>query len=34
MFLRYKWRYFSIGLDNGLSPNRQQAIVWTNDGLV
>ena len=20
----------SIGLDNGLAPNRQQAIIWTN----
>ena len=23
-----------IGSDNGLSPNRWQAILWTNDGLV
>ena len=22
-----------IGLDNGLAPNRRQAIIWTNDGL-
>ena len=21
-----------IGSDNGLPPNRQQAIIWTNDG--
>ena len=21
-----------IGLDNGLSPGRRQAIIWTNDG--
>ena len=21
----------SIGLDNGLAPNRRQAIIWTND---
>ena len=20
-----------MGLDNGLAPNRQQAIIWTND---
>ena len=24
------WQYHSIGLDNGLAPNRQQAIIWTN----
>ena len=23
-----------IGLDNGLSPDRRQAIIWTNDGLL
>ena len=23
-----------IGSDNGLAPNRRQAIIWTNDGLV
>ena len=23
-----------IGSDNGLSPNRRQAIIWTNDGLL
>ena len=22
----------SIGLDNGIAPNRQQAIIWTNVG--
>ena len=22
------------GSDNGLSPDRRQAIIWTNDGLV
>ena len=26
--------YASIGSDNGLVPNRRQAIIWTNDGLV
>ena len=24
--------YSSIGLDNGLAPDRWQAIIWTNDG--
>ena len=28
------WQYIIIGSDNGLAPNRQQAIIWTNDGLV
>ena len=28
------WQYVIIGLDNGLAPNRRQAIIWTNDGLV
>ena len=23
-----------IGSDNGLSPNRRQAIIWTNTGLL
>ena len=23
-----------IGLDNGLSPGRHQAIIWTNDGIL
>ena len=23
-----------IGLDNGLSPDRRQAIIWTNDGIL
>ena len=23
-----------IGSDNGLSPGRRQAIIWTNDGLL
>ena len=38
--LRFHWRLFprsnkqysSIGSDFGLSPARQQAIIWTNDG--
>ena len=24
----------TIGLDNGLSPDRHQAIIWTNAGLL
>ena len=28
------WQYASIGSDNGLAPNRRQAIIWTNAGLV
>ena len=24
----------SIGSDNGLTPGRRQAIIWTNDGLL
>ena len=24
------WQYPSIGLENGLAPNRWQAIIWTN----
>ena len=23
-----------IGSDNGLSPERRQAIIWTNDGIL
>ena len=26
------WQYTIIGSGNGLSPNRQQAIIWTNGG--
>ena len=33
--LKFNWSLFlrvqsSIGLDNGLVPNRRQAITWTN----
>ena len=28
------WQYVIIGSDNGLAPNRRQAIIWTSDGLV
>ena len=30
----YNQQFSSIGSDNGLAPNRRQAIIWTNDGLV
>ena len=33
-YLGSNWQYVIIGLDNGLAPNRRQAIIWTNDGLV
>ena len=25
------WQYANIGSDNGLVPNRRQAIIWTSD---
>ena len=28
---RLKWQYTIIGQDNGLAPNRRQAIIWTKD---
>ena len=28
------WQYASIGSNNGLALTTQQAIIWTNDGLV
>ena len=28
--LGYSWPYGSIGSDNGLAPNKRQAIIWTN----
>ena len=28
------WQYDSIGSDNGLAPNRRQAIIWTNVGML
>ena len=28
------WQQTSVGSDDGLEPNRQQAIIWTNDGIV
>ena len=26
----FNWQQTSTGLDNGLAPNRRQAIIWTN----
>ena len=34
MFRGSNWQYGSISSDNSLAPNRRQAIIWTNDGLV
>ena len=28
------FEYVIIGLDDGLVPDRRQAIIWANDGLV
>ena len=28
------WQYISTGADNGLLPDRQEGIIWTNGGLV
>ena len=33
-FQRSNWQKAIIGSDNGLAPNRRQAIIWTNGGLV
>ena len=30
----FSQQYVSIDWGNGLAPNRRQAIIWTNDGLV
>ena len=32
--LESNWQMMMIGSDNGLALNRQQIIIWTNDGLV
>ena len=31
--LESNWQKYSIGWDNGLAPNRRQAIIWTNNCL-
>ena len=28
------WQYVIIDSDNGLVPDRRQALIWTKDGLV
>ena len=28
------WQYGNIGSDNALAPNRRQAIIWTNVGML
>ena len=33
LFLGVQLIIFQLGSDNGLSPTRRQAIIWTNDGL-
>ena len=33
-YLGSNWQYPSIGLDNGLAPNRWQAIIWTTADLI
>ena len=39
-FIEAEWRVYTslkqaiIGLDNGLSPGRRQAIIWTNAGIL
>ena len=30
----WQWQWVSMGSENGLAPNRWQAIIWTNSGLV
>ena len=32
LFLGFELTRFTIGSDNGLAPNRRQAITWNNDG--
>ena len=40
VFIEAEWRihasvkYISIASDNGLSPERHQAIIWTNAGML
>ena len=33
-YQRCSQQWSNIGSDNGLAPNRRQAIIWTNDGLI
>ena len=32
--LGFHWQYGSIGSDNGLAPNRRQANIWNNVGMI
>ena len=32
--LGFNWQYGSIVSDNGLAPNRRQAIIWSNVGML
>ena len=32
LFLKVQLTLSSIGSDDGVSPTRRQAIIWTNDG--
>ena len=32
--LNFTWNFFGLGSGNGLVPNRRQATIWTNDGLL
>ena len=34
MLFGFNWQYVNIGSDNGLTPNRRQAIIWCNDNPV
>ena len=39
LLIEAEWRIYAsvnliIGSDNGLSPGRRQAIIWTNDGIL
>ena len=31
---KFNYQYGNIGSNNSLAPNRRQAIIWTNDGLI
>ena len=33
-FLGSNYQFSSNGSDNGLSPDRHQAIIWTNAGIL
>ena len=41
-WLKFHWNLFpgvqltekKVGLNNDLTPNKPQAVIWTNDGLI